>query len=316
MATITLNARRVRAAVSMTEAVDAVREALLDLDGGAFEQPGRTALGDGRFLVMAAHHRPTESAMVKTLSLNFERTPAIVGTVTWTDTRSAHQVVADAGSVTSLRTGAIVGVATDLLAPAEAGRMVLIGAGGQAADQIRAVRAVRTLRTLTLVNRDVGKAARLLDSLGDELNGIGAVRVAAFGSAAGDAALAAADIVCCATSATTPLFAADVLSDRVHVNAVGSYRPAMRELPAALLADATVVVDQKEAALEEAGEVIHALRAGLLDESALLELGALLRRGVPALKARTVFKTVGIAAQDWAIARVLAAKALPEDPEG
>src|SRR5262249_31925378 len=125
MATVTLTGPQVRAAVSMSEAIDAVRTALLDLDGGLFEQPDRTVLGAGRFLVMAAHHRPTGSAIVKTLSLNFDRVPAIVGAVTWTDTRRVDQLVADAKSITALRTGAIVGVATDLLAPAGAGRMVL-----------------------------------------------------------------------------------------------------------------------------------------------------------------------------------------------
>ncbi|GAA1982621.1 ornithine cyclodeaminase family protein [Catenulispora subtropica] len=310
MATVTLTGPQVRAAVSMPDAIDAVRAALLDLDGGLFEQPTRTVLGAGRFLVMAAHHRPTGSTIVKSLSLNFDRAPAVVGAVTWTDTRHTDQLVADAASITALRTGAIVGVATDLLAPAEARRMVLIGAGGQAADQVRAVHAVRPLRTLTVVNRDLDKAKHLIAALNAELGGISETTAVGSGPAA-EEALADAEIVCCATSTATPLFTADMLPERVHVNAIGAYRPDMRELPSELLADATVLVDQREAALEESGEILHAIAAGLVGESDLVELGAALRTGVPQPRRRTVFKAVGIAVQDWAIARLLAAKTLP-----
>lgn len=306
MTTTTLTAQDVRAAVSMPEAIDAVRQAFLDLEAGAFEQPTRTALRDGQFLVMSAHHKPTASAMVKTLSLNFQRTPAITGTVVWTDTTSPHHLVADAGSVTTLRTGAIVGVATDLLAVQDAERLVLIGAGGQAADQIRAVQAVRPLRSLTVIDNHPDRAERLLETLADELGGIDAQASTDLAGAVSDT-----DIICCATSTTTPLFAADLLPAQVHVNAIGAFRPTMRELPDELLATSTVVIDEKDAILEESGEVLHALAAGAIHERDLIELGTALRNGTPATRKRTVFKSVGVAAQDWAIARVLAAKFLP-----
>lgn len=306
MATITLTAHEVRSAVSMPEAVDAVRRAFLDLDAGEFEQPTRIAMADGGFLMMAVHHRPTSSAMVKMLSLNFDRDPAIAGTVAWTDTSGADQVVADAGSVTSLRTGALVGVATDLLAVPNAERMVLIGAGGQAADQIRGVLAVRRIRALTVIDHDPGKAARLLESMAGELPG-----VAAKSSASAADALSEAEVVCCATPAVTPLFDLAALPARVHVNAIGAFRPAMRELPGELLADASVFVDEKAAVLRESGEIIHALSAGAISEDELIEIGGALRHGVAPSSGRTVFKTVGVAAQDWAVARLLAAKFLP-----
>lgn len=305
MATTTVTAQQVRSAVSMPEAIDAVRRAFLDLDAGEFEQPARLAMADGRFLVMAAHHRPTSSAMVKTLSLDFDRDPAIVGTVAWTDTSRVDQVVADAGSVTALRTGALVGVATDLLAPPDAERMVLIGAGAQAADQIRGVLAVRRIRVLVVVDHDPGKAARLLEGMAGELSGVDAKVSASVVDA-----LSEAEVVCCATPATTPLFELAALPARVHVNAIGAFRPTMRELPAELLADASVFVDEKAAVLQESGEIIHALSTGAVSEDDLVEIGGALRHGVPPTTGRTVFKTVGVAVQDWAIARLLAAKSI------
>lgn len=86
MKTITVGEREIREAVTMNEAIDAVRRGFIDLAGGEFEMPTRTALRDGQFLVMSAHHRSTASAMIKTLSLNFEREPAIAGTVVWSET--------------------------------------------------------------------------------------------------------------------------------------------------------------------------------------------------------------------------------------
>ncbi len=119
-------------------------------------------------------------------------------------------------------------------------------------------------------------------------------------------ALADAEIVNCATSSEKPLFALSALPENVHVNAIGSFRPSMRELPGELLATASlVVVDQIGAALEEAGEIIEAVEDGLLDRASIVELGAVLREP-PAVSGRTVFKSVGVAAQDWAIARSLA----------
>ena len=305
MTTTTLTAKDVRSAVSMPEAIDAVRQAFVDLDAGAFEQPTRTALRDGQFLVMSAHHRPSSSAIVKTLSLNFDRIPAITGTVVWADTASVNHLVADAGSVTTLRTGAIVGVATDLLAARDADRMVLIGAGAQAPDQIRAVQAVRSLRSLTIIDADAAKAQQLVDSMSDELGETEARVATDIARAVSDT-----DIICCATSTKTPLFTADQLPAQVHVNAIGAFRPTMRELPSELLADASVVIDERDAALEESGEILHALREGHIEEGDLIELGAALGRAGVDTNKRTVFKTVGVAVQDWAIARVLADKLL------
>ncbi|HEX2299946.1 MAG TPA: ornithine cyclodeaminase family protein, partial [Pseudonocardiaceae bacterium] len=85
METITLDERAIREAVTMTEAIDAVRRGFIDLAHGEFEMPTRTALRNGQFLVMSAHHRSTASAMIKTLSVNFERKPAIAGTVVWSE---------------------------------------------------------------------------------------------------------------------------------------------------------------------------------------------------------------------------------------
>ncbi|MBE8520734.1 ornithine cyclodeaminase family protein [Amycolatopsis sp. H6(2020)] len=293
-----LDADEVRRAVPMPAAIDAVRSAFLDLAAGRFVVPQRLSFAGATTLVMTACHTPTSTTVVKTLNLVPGRTPMILGTLVWNT--AAGQVVADAVEVTTLRTGAVSGVATDLLAPPSARSLALLGTGAQAADQVRAVAAVRPVRHVAVYGRDLSRASALAERLRAEFPSV-AVRLARTAAdAVGDA-----EVVCCATSSEAPLFAVDDLPERVHVNAIGSYRRSMRELPAELLATAgCVVVDQVGAALEEAGEVIHAVDAGLLDRGELIELGSALRRP-PVVGGRTVFKSVGLAVQDWAIARLL-----------
>ena len=303
---VTVGPEQIRASISMADAIVAVRKAFVGLAGGEFEMPVRTSLGGGAWLVMSARHQPTSSAMVKTLSLNFTgRQPAIVGTVVWSELARAGHLIADATAVTTLRTGAATGVATDLLALPEASRCTIIGAGGQALDQVRAIHAVRPLTALTIVARDPGRGAALAAAVQAELESTD-IELATDPAAA----LASADIVCCATTSRVPLFTLDALSARVHVNAIGSFRPSMRELPDELLGAGTLVVDDVDAVLAESGEVLHALEAGMIDRNHVVGLGRALTGGVPRTD-RTAFKSVGVAAQDWAIARLLAERFLP-----
>jgi ornithine cyclodeaminase len=300
----------IRAAVPMRDAIDAVRDGFRRLARGEFEMPTRTALGDGQFLVMSAHHIPTGTAMVKTLSLNFAgtRQPAIVGTITWSDLVRADQLIADAAAVTALRTGAASGVATDLLAAPDASNLVMIGAGAQAADQVRAVHAVRPITDVTIVARSGERAEQLAAALRTELDGVDVGVDLDISTAVGSA-----DIVCCATTATEPLFSIGALKTDVHVNAIGSFRPSMRELSDELLTDCgTVFIDQHDAILEESGEILHALSTGAITTTALVEIGTALLSGPPGVERprRTVFKSVGVAMQDWAIADLLASRLL------
>lgn len=295
-----LSADDVRAAVPMPAAITAVRHAFESLGRDEFEMPVRTALGNGRFLTMSAFHRPTSSAVVKSVSVIPDRRPAVAGAVAWMRAVDATTLVMDAAAVTSLRTGAVVGAATDVLASEHAAHLVLVGLGAQAPDQLRAVRAVRPIQRVTLVDRSNQVARAFEDRCAADLVGLDVLVSRDAASAVRDA-----DVVCCATPSTEPLFGAGALPDQVHVNAIGAFRLAMRELPDDLLASALVVVDQCEAALEESGEIHHAVRAGVLREDDLVELSAVL--GGIDRPARTVFKSVGLAVQDWAIGHAVSA---------
>lgn len=305
-----LNADEVRSAVSMSTAIDAVRKAFVALAAGEFEVPVRTGVGDGRFLTMTAWHRPSRTTTVKAVGVVPGRDPVIAGAIAHLASDSSTTLVLDAAVVTCLRTGAVVGVATDLLAAEDSEHLVLIGLGSQAADQLAAVRAVRPISRVTLVGRSLSSVDAFRARCARGLTGL-EVTVSLDPATA----VATADIVCCATPATEPLFPAWALPEHVHVNAVGAYRPSMRELPDELLASGQVVVDQVEAALEESGEVQHAIAAGHLQREGLIELGSLLAGTVaPPSGRRTVFKSVGLAIQDWAIASAVAEASIADRP--
>lgn len=289
----------VRRTVPMPAAIDAVREGFLELAAGNFVLPARQIFGDGAVLVMSAYHSPSGTAVVKKIGINLNQVPAIRATVIWTG--GGEQLVADGVSITTLRTGAVVGVATDLLAPAESSWLALLGTGAQASDQVRAVLAVRPIAEVAVTGRNLDRAKLLASELSREFPAVKFTPGTSIDEAVGDA-----DVICCATSSSTPLFELAALPERVHVNAIGAFRPTMRELPRALLADASlVVVDQVEAALEESGEIIDAIRSGTLTTTDLVELGTALTTRPPTT-GRTVFKSVGVGPQDWALTKLLA----------
>jgi ornithine cyclodeaminase/alanine dehydrogenase-like protein (mu-crystallin family) len=296
--------------VDMNDAIGAVRDAFVDFEHDRFEMPPRVPLGDSQFLFMPTHHRLTGSAVIKALSVNFERVPSITGTVTWVELSHPNSLIIDAEAVTALRTGAAVGVATELMAPVDATRLVMIGAGAQAFYQVIAVNTVRQLTQVTVVDLDQSRAERLVLQLQDAIPN-------ATISVERDVprALLEAEIVNCATTSRRQLFQAADLAPTVHVNAIGAFKPGMRELPDDLLAQATVVVDDRASAMSEAGEIIDAVAAGSIREEDLVLIGQLLGRPFTRTP-RTVFKSVGIAAQDWAIAHLVALRVAERDNKG
>jgi ornithine cyclodeaminase len=304
MAMQTVDNAQVRALVSVPDAIEGLREVFTEIGASSqpvFTCPPRLALGDGANLVMTARHEPTGTAVTKALSVELTRSPAIVGALSWMDPRRAEPLSIEAAAVTTLRTGAVAGLATDLMAPPDADRMALVGSGAQAPDQVRAVHAVRPLRELIIVSRDPDHAAALARTLETELH---ETRILVEESVS--CAVAGRPIVTCATSSASPVVAAADLAPGVHVNGIGSFRPHMRELPADLLAAAAaVVVEQREAALEEAGEIIHAVQAGVLPAESVRELSEIIRTPVQRT-GPTVFKSVGLGIHDWTIARLIA----------
>jgi ornithine cyclodeaminase len=311
-----------RRAAPMDAAIDAVTAAFAQLSAGMAEVPLRPHVAippaEGLHLVMPAYLAgmpPAPAALgVKALTLfphNAERgLPTINAVVMLFDTTNGLPLaLMDGGYLTALRTGAASGAATRLLARDDARVLALFGAGAQALPQVWAACVTRPIERIWIANRTAERAERLAD----ELRAFGApipadVRVAS----SAHEALAEADVVCCATASSTPVFDDADLRPGTHINGVGSYRSTMQEVPAATVARAHVVVDQRRAAWAEGGDLVIARDQGLLDESAIVELGEVALGRAPgrgSAEQITFFKSVGNAVQDVAVAQVAYARA-------
>ena len=205
------------------------------------------------------------------------------------------------------RTAATSGLATRLLARTDADVLALLGTGKQAAAQAEAVAAVRGLRRIQVYGRDPERRAalcrRLQDGLGIEVTGTDVLRDALAGAAVTTAVTRAAD----------PFLGGELLAPGMHVNAVGAIVPTRRELHADAVARADVVVaDSPEQAAEDAGELIAAVEAGVLDRSRIRSLGEVVvdpSRGRDGDDAITLFKAVGVGMSDVALGVELVARA-------
>jgi ornithine cyclodeaminase/alanine dehydrogenase-like protein (mu-crystallin family) len=205
--------------------------------------------------------------------------------------------------LTALRTGAVSGASTELMAREDARNLVVIGSGVQGVTQAAAVCEVRDIERITIVYRHEESFERFREMvmqdwphLSDRLTGSGDA----------ESALRDADVVCLATTSRKPVFEADWIRPGTHVSGVGSFTPEMQEAPAEFVARARVVVDMKEHVLQEAGDLIIPLRDGTIAEDHILgELGELVLGRIQARTSPedvTFFKSVGNAVQDMAVA--------------
>ena len=294
----------IRRLVSTGDALAATRDALKRDSLDEFVIPPRLTVGPDELLVAMAAHCSLPGLVVKVLSTqastNGPGLSSISGSVVWFESKGGNAVaVMDGSAVTSLRTGAASGVATQHLAHREARVLAMIGAGGQAADQVRSVCRVRPIAEVRIASLHSSSRNGLAMQLQAEFP---LVKFIASDSAR--VAVRGADVICTATPSADPLFDLDDLGSEVHVNAVGSFRPDMCEIdPAILNAASVVAVDRPEAAAAGSGEIQRAMANAPLD---LVPLGTLLVASDPERpKGITVFKSVGIAAQDWSLARLV-----------
>lgn len=225
----------------------------------------------------------------------------------------APRALVDAVELTVLRTAAVSALAARHLAVPDARRLVVLGTGPQARGHVRALAAVRPVTDVTVVGRDPARRERFAAWCGEL--GLGARAVAATEPAAVAEQVAAADLVVAATTARDPLFDGTLVRDTACVIAVGSHEPDARELDAALLGRSTVVVEDVGTALREAGDVVLAVAEGALRAENLLDLRSLLHGRRPEPDRPRVFKSVGMAWQDLAVA-TLATQVVAAAPGG
>ncbi len=219
---------------------------------------------------------------------------------------AAPLAVLEANHLGQIRTGAVTGLATDLLAPEEADTAAVIGSGFQARSQLEAVAAVRKLSRARVWSRSAEKRSRFAEEMSRRLG----VPVEAADTA--EAAVREAGIVVTATYAKDPVIEEEWVRADAHVNAVGSNQPARRELPARLLKRAEViVVDSIEQARIEAGDLLLGLEESDWNQPRLKELQDIVE-GWRLPGGLTVFKSTGLGVQDVAAAGYIYERAIEE----
>jgi len=269
-----LNAEDTRSALPMSDAVAAMRHAFT----GDSETPLRTMVGSS--LVMPG--RLDDLTAVKVVSA-VPGNP--VGIVVVFGPDGSPIGLVDGPTLTAIRTGAVCGLATQLLTSDQPKSLAMLGAGAMAYDQIEAIRAVRRIDRLLVWSQTPKNAETLATRAGGET------------VVDANEAVAQADVVSCATPAISPLFDETAIRPGTHINAVGAFTPEMVEVPPEIVTRAFVVVDDVDAAAAEAGDLIQAGRG---PDATLAEL---LAGTLPGQADVTLFKSVGVAAQDVAAAK-------------
>ena len=283
-----------RRLLSMRAAIDALDAAFA---AGVPPVPVRmhATTPDGELLLMPS--AAAQGLGVKLITLtegNPERgLPLVQGTYAlFSPGTQSPEAVLDGAALTSLRTGAVSGLATRWLAREDAHRLVVFGAGVQARSHVEAVRAVRDIDDVAIVSRSPATAAAL------------AAEVGGRAGVADD--VATADIVCTCTTSHIPVFDGARLAPGVHVNAVGAYTPESREVDTSTVERARVVVETREVAMAEAGDLLLPIAEGAVDPGHVVAdlsdvlSGAAVRRSPEDL---TLFVSVGMAFEDLVVAR-------------
>jgi len=294
--------------ISMEEAIDVMRLAFSDLSMGKYRMPVRTVTdfgSDELSLFYKPAFLPAEDFIgVKLISQSkgkaLHGNPAIQGIVILINSKTNSIIgLMDGTYLTALRTGATSGIATRLLSRKESSVLALFGTGAQGYTQFGAVCCERDVKRAYIYDLNPDSVRRFIDYFKSRSD-IELVHATDL------SCLKEADIICTATPSGKPLFSLDMLKKGVHINAVGSYNPKMQELPDELFSVASLFVDQKESCFSESGDITVPMNKGTFNPANYKgELGDLIISKIGGRTSPdeiTVFKSVGLAIQDLAMA--------------
>ena len=307
-----LRAADVRRLLPMAACIDLMERTMIAVAEGRAFVPLRSmlVLPDKRGVmgIMPGYLREPECFGIKLLSLMPQNKPphysSHLGLVLLFEAEHGQLLaLLDGASITALRTAAASGLATRLLARPDAADLAILGAGEQAESHLEAMLSVRRLRRVRVWARDPAKSEAFAQQQAARHG------VAIETAPTVRAAVAGADLVCTVTKAREPILEGAWLSDGVHVNAVGSSMASAAEIDGATVARARLFVDRRESTVKEGGDYLAALRAGLITPAHILgEIGEVAngsKAGRLSAADVTLYKSLGIAAQDLAAAHFL-----------
>lgn len=305
----------VKALLTMPVCIDLMQTTMIAVSEGRARIPLRSAMAvsaGGLMGVMPGYLAEPECFGVKLLSM-FPKNVAHgysshLGLVLLFEPEHGLPVaMLDAAEITAIRTAAVSGLATRLLAREEAGDLAILGAGEQARSHLEAMLAVRAIRRVRVWSRTPKSAETFARSEG-ERHGI-AIEPVADARAAVDGA----DLICTVSQAKTPILFGDWLAAGAHLNVVGACTPTAAEIDTAAVAKSRYFVDYRDSTLHEAGEYLQALKDGVITPAHILgEIGEVANGaqvGRQAVSDITLYRSLGIAAEDLAAAHYLLERA-------
>lgn len=317
-----LGAADVRRALPMADAIAGMKEAYARLSAGQAEVPLRTRIGipehGGVALFMPAFLPGRTDLAIKIVGVypnNASRgEPVIYAIVLVMDATSGRPLaMMEGGALTAIRTGAGSGAATDILARPDASTVAILGSGVQARTQLEAVCTVRFITSVRVYSPNY-EHARVF---AHEMAGHGPIPERIRVATSPAEAVKSADILCVATTSNEPVFDGEDLMPGAHINAVGSFTPEMQEVDLKTIERSLVVVDSRQAVMEEAGDLVRPIEAGDIDEGHIYaELGEIVngqKAGRTSRNQITYFKSVGVAVQDVVAAGIALSRATELD---
>ncbi len=297
--------------ISMEEAINAMEQAFASYSEGISQVPQRSVSeikGIGMDLFFKpAYNQDLGRIAVKILTQKkggvIQGIPSILGVILLIDMKTgAILSMMDGSYLTNLRTGAASGIATKYLSKENASTAAIFGCGAQGKTQLEAICIVRPIKRALLYDTNTETAQNFRLEMEAKLN----ISIQIEKNLAN---LKQADIICTATNTNTPLFSHNDISEGVHINAIGSYKPNMQEIDPLIIKSGVLFVDSREAVLKESGDLIKPINEGVFSENIIKsEIGDLINNKVKGRNTDndiSIFKSVGLGVQDLFVANAV-----------
>ena len=302
-----LNRETIQGLLTMSDTMALLERAFGELAAGDAVMPARTVMADpannGWYAFMPAHLKDMGTIGIKAVTV-FKDNPAkfdmpsTLASIILLDVQTGNTIsVMDGGFITAMRTGGVSGLATKYLAREDAKVAGILGMGVQARAQCEGMATARNLDSIVAFSMDSPEAqqqfaAEISEKTGVDVSLAGSVREVVEN----------VDVLALATTAATPIVDGAWLPKGLHINAIGSHAPGLRELDTASVVKSKIICDQKDACLAEAGDIQIPLEEGAMSEDDIYgEIGELVtgtKKGRESDEEITLFKSVGLSIQD------------------
>ncbi|HEX9142749.1 MAG TPA: ornithine cyclodeaminase family protein [Candidatus Binatia bacterium] len=314
---LVLSEKEVQSLAEVEELIPVLERAHIQYSTGKAVMPVRLVVPlpqiEGRITSMPGYLSEDKALGMKVVTFfpnNLKQNlPQLLATVMLFSADTGKMIAAmDGNYITAIRTACVSAMATKALANPESAVLGVLGAGVQARAHIRALTQIRKISEIKIYDIFEASARQLQEALEKEIG----VKIDVVQSAR--EAVLDADLLVTVTTAKEPIVKADWLKPGMHINAVGSHRPDLREIDGATLASAKIVVDSREAIMAECGDILLAIQEkAITADSVHAEIGEILAGKKPGRTRSdeiTLYKAVGIAIQDVATAHLVYRKAL------